>query len=75
MALLVSRSGMDFLRSLKKETNVLGEKTESLFCATAGVSSGLLLAFSQGMWSQSVIAEVYALNILFQSAVLLFLYR
>jgi thioredoxin-like negative regulator of GroEL len=41
----------------------------------AGISSGLLLAFSQGMWSQSVIAEVYSLNIFFQTAVLLFLYR
>lgn len=75
LALLVSRSGTDLLQSLKKETDVLGEKTERLFCATAGISSGLLLAFSQGMWSQSVIAEVYALNILFQTAVLLFLYR
>ncbi len=75
LALLVSRSGLDILHSLKKETHVLGEKTERLFCATAGISAGLLLAFSQGMWSQSVIAEVYALNILFQTAVLLFLYR
>jgi thioredoxin-like negative regulator of GroEL len=75
LALLVSRSGLDLLHSLKKETNVLGEKTERLFCCVAGISGGLLLAFSQGMWSQSVIAEVYALNILFQTAVLLFLYR
>lgn len=75
LALLVSRSGMDLLRSLKKESSVLGEKTESLFCSVAGISSGLLLAFSQGLWSQSVIAEVYSLNILFQTAVLLFLYR
>ncbi|MFA7257254.1 MAG: DUF2723 domain-containing protein, partial [Kiritimatiellales bacterium] len=75
LALLVSRSGLDLLHSLKKETNVLGEKTERLFCSTAGISSGLLLAFSQGLWSQSVIAEVYALNIFFQTAVLLFLYR
>lgn len=75
LAMLVSRSGMDFLRNMKKETAVLGEKTESLFCCVAGISSGLLLAFSQGMWSQSVIAEVYAPNILFQTAVLLFLYR
>ncbi len=75
LALLVSRSGMDILHSLKKETNVLGEKTESLFCCVAGIAGGLLLAFSQGLWSQSVIAEVYALNILFQTAVLLFLYR
>ena len=75
LALLVSRSGMDFLRNLKKESEVLGEQTESLFCSVAGISAGLLLAFSQGLWSQSVIAEVYAPNILFQTAVLLFLYR
>ena len=75
LALLVSRSGIDLLHGLKKENAVLGEKTERLFCAAAGVSSGLLLAFSQGMWSQAVIAEVYTLNILFQTAVLLFLYR
>lgn len=75
LALLVSRSGLQLLHGLKKETEVLGEKTERLFCCVAGISGGLLLAFSQGMWSQSVIAEVYALNILFQTAVLLFLYR
>jgi tetratricopeptide (TPR) repeat protein len=75
LALLISRSGMDLLRSMKKESNMLGEKTESLFCAAAGISGGLLLAFGQGMWSQAVIAEVYSFNIFFQSLVLLFLYR
>jgi len=75
LALLISRSGMDLLRGMKKESNILGENTESLFCAAAGFSGGLLLAFGQGMWSQAVIAEVYTLNILFQSLVLLFLYR
>ncbi len=75
LALLISRSGMDLLRSMKKESKILGESTESLFCAAAGISGGLLLAFGQGMWSQAVIAEVYTLNIFFQSLVLLFLYR
>ncbi len=75
LALLISRSGMDLLRSMKKESNMLGESTESLFCAAAGISGGLLLAFGQGMWSQAVIAEVYTLNIFFQSLLLLFLYR
>lgn len=75
IALLISRSGMDLLRSLAKESRLLGEKTESLFCSVAGISGGLLLAFGQGMWSQSVIAEVYSLNIFFQSLVLVFLYR
>ena len=41
----------------------------------SGIAGGLLLAFGQGMWSQAVIAEVYTLNILFQSLVLAFLYR
>ncbi|MDF7825673.1 DUF2723 domain-containing protein [Pontiellaceae bacterium B12227] len=75
IGLLISRSGMDLLRSLKKENDMLGESTESLFCASAGICGGLLLAFGQGMWSQSVIAEVYSLNIFFQSLVLAFLYR
>jgi len=75
IALLISRSGMDMLRSFKKETQILGEKTEQLFCAVSGVAGGLLLAFSHGMWSQAVIAEVYTFNVLFQSLVLLFLYR
>ena len=75
LALLVSRSGTDFLRSLKTVSATLGDRTERVFCCVAGISSGLLLAFSQGMWSQSVIAEVYSLNILFQTLMLLFLYR
>lgn len=75
LAMLVSRSGMDLLRSMKTESQMLGEKTESLFCCVAGISAGLLLAFGQGMWSQSVITEVYSFNIFFQSLVLLFLYR
>jgi len=75
LALLVSRSGTDILRSLKKVSETLGDRTERIFCCVAGISSGLLLAFSQGMWSQAVIAEVYSLNIFFQTLMLLFLYR
>jgi tetratricopeptide (TPR) repeat protein len=75
IALLISRSGMDLLRSLEKISRILGERTESLFCAAAGIAGGLLLAFGQAMWSQSVIAEVYSLNILFQSLMIVFLYR
>lgn len=74
IAMLISSSGRLILRSLKNVTNVLGVKTETFFCATAGVCGGLLLAFGQGMWSQAVIAEVYSLNILFQSLVLIMLY-
>ncbi|HKL22954.1 MAG TPA: DUF2723 domain-containing protein, partial [Tichowtungia sp.] len=75
LAMLVSSSGMKFVRGIKSENDVLDENTESLFSAVAGIAAGLLLAFSQGLWSQSVIAEVYSLNILFQTLMLLFLYR
>ncbi|MDZ8119815.1 protein O-mannosyl-transferase family [Pontiella agarivorans] len=75
IGLLISRSGMDLLRSLHRESRILGENTERLFCTAAGICGGLLLAFGQGMWSQSVIAEVYSLNIFFQSLLLIFLYR
>ena len=75
IALLISRSGADILSSLKREHQSLDPSTQSLFCAASGIAGGLLLAFGQGMWSQAVIAEVYTLNILFQSLVLAFLYR
>lgn len=75
LALLVSRSGGDMLRSLVRTTEILGYRTEVVLCWAAGVSSGLLLAFSPVMWSQSVIVEVYSLNALFQTVILLLMYR
>lgn len=75
LALLISRSGMDIIRSLTRKSEILDVSTERLFCLAAGICGGMLLAFGQGMWSQSVIAEVYSLNIFFQSLVLVFLYR
>ena len=75
LALLVSRSGSDMIRSLKKETALLGFKTESLFCWVSGVTGGLLFAFSPVLWSQSTIVEVYSLNAFFMALVLLLIYR
>jgi len=75
LAMLISRSGFDLLSSLKKESGMLGETTERVFCAAAGFAGGLLLCFAQGMWSQSIISEVYSLNIFLQSLLLLFIYR
>lgn len=75
LAMLISSSGMNFICGIKREVEALGEKTESFFSCVAGITGGLLLAFSQGLWSQSVITEVYSLNILFQTLMLLFLYR
>ena len=74
LALLVSRSGTDMLRSVKKTTDVIGISTESLVCWVGGVTGGLLLAFSPVLWSQSVIVEVYALNAFFQMLLLLLTY-
>ena len=38
--------------------------------AVAALSASLLYAFSQGAWSQSVVAEVYTLNVAFLAAIL-----
>ena len=74
LALLVSRSGADLLRSIPALTDKIGFRTENLLCLVAGISGGLLLAFSPVLWSQSVIVEVYSLNALFQMGVLLLIY-
>jgi tetratricopeptide (TPR) repeat protein len=74
LALLVSRSGADLLRSLPEGLGGKLGKAEEGICLVAGVSGGLLLAFSPVLWSQSVIVEVYSLNALFQMAILLLIY-
>ncbi len=88
LALLISRSGADLLESLRKERAAragegegAAEKPEEgtgwwerLVCVGAGISGGLLLAFSPVLWSQSVIVEVYSLNAFFQMWILLLIY-
>ncbi|HRT04126.1 MAG TPA: DUF2723 domain-containing protein [Kiritimatiellia bacterium] len=74
LALLISRSGADLLRSIPALTDKIGFRTESRLCLAAGISGGLLLAFSPVLWSQSVIVEVYSLNAMFQMGVLLLIY-
>jgi tetratricopeptide (TPR) repeat protein len=74
LALLVSRSGADLLRSVPELKGKIGFQAENLLCLAAGISGGLLLAFSPVLWSQSVIVEVYSLNALFQMVVLLLIY-
>lgn len=75
LALIVSRSGADILRSMTRVTEVLGYKSERMICWVAGVAGGLMLAFSEGLWSQSVIVEVYSFNTFFMMIVLLMAYR
>ena len=75
LALVVSRSGADILRGLRRETEVLGYSTESMLCWAAGVVGGLLFAFSPVLWSQAVIVEVYALNAFFMVMIIVLTYR
>jgi tetratricopeptide (TPR) repeat protein len=74
LALLICRSGADLLRSVPALTDKIGFQTENFLCLVAGISGGLLLAFSPVLWSQSVIVEVYSLNATFQMGILLLIY-
>ena len=74
LALLISRSGADLLRSVPALREKIGFQAENLLCLAAGISGGLLLAFSPVLWSQSVIVEVYSLNAFFQMLILLLIY-
>jgi tetratricopeptide (TPR) repeat protein len=73
-AMLISRSGSDMLRTVRKTTEAIGEKAEDWISWCGGVVGSLLFAFSQVMWSQSVIVEVYALNAFFLMLVMLLTY-
>ncbi len=73
-AMLISRSGADMLRTVRKTTEAIGEKAEDWISWCGGVVGALLFAFTQVMWSQSVIVEVYALNAFFLMLVMLLTY-
>jgi tetratricopeptide (TPR) repeat protein len=74
LAMLVSRSGFDMLRSMKKTTEILGQRFENLISWGSGVIGGLLFAFSSVQWSQATIVEVYALNAFFFCLILFLVY-
>lgn len=75
LAMLVSRSSADLLRGIRRFSEAIEARVETIFCGICGISAGLVLAFSPVMWSQSVIVEVYSLNAFFQIFVALLLYR
>mgnify|MGYP000088415871 CR=1 FL=1 len=64
-AILICRSGTDMLRSMRRTTELIGQRSEDLICWVAGVSGSLVFAFTPVNWSQAVIAEVYSLNAFF----------
>ncbi|MEI6149232.1 MAG: DUF2723 domain-containing protein, partial [bacterium] len=73
-AILVCRSGRDMLRSIKRTTEVIGERIENVICWCGGVSASLVFAFSPVNWSQNVIVEVYALNAFFLVTIMFLVY-
>lgn len=75
LAQLISRSGGDILRGVVTATRVLGLRQESFISAVAGITGGLLFAFSPVLWSQATIVEVYGLNAFFMALVMLLVYR
>lgn len=75
LAQLISRSGGDMLRGIVKATEVLGVRHEAFISCVAGITGGLLFAFSPVLWSQATIVEVYGMNAFFMALVLLLIYR
>ena len=74
-AMLVSRSAADVLLHMKKKLAGISLGAENLLCSVGGITSGLLLAFSPVLWSQSTIVEVYSMNAMFMTFTMLLLYR
>lgn len=85
MALLVSRSAADLLRSRAAAEAEAGRKpgappeTDDRFPdragCIAGVASSLVFAFAPVMWSQCTIVEVYSFNAFFLMLILAMTYR
>jgi len=74
-AMLISRSAADVLLHMKRKLSGISLGAENLLSWVGGVTSGLLLAFSPVLWSQSTIVEVYSLNAMFMTFTMLLLYR
>jgi tetratricopeptide (TPR) repeat protein len=75
LALLTARFASGLWRMERfKNFSLQGLSNEAL-CVVAGCLSGLLFAFTDTMWSQAVIAEVYTLNGFFFTALCLMVLR
>lgn len=73
-AILLCHSGRNILRSIKRTTELIGERSEIMICWSSSVAASLVLAFSPVVWSQSVIVEVYSLNAFFLCVVMFIAY-
>ncbi len=75
LAQLISRSGADILRGLRKSVDTMSEEATRGVGGIAGIVGGLLFAFSPVLWSQATIVEVYGLNAFFMSLTMILMYR
>jgi tetratricopeptide (TPR) repeat protein len=74
LGLLVSR-GSSLLMEGIEELKAMSGNWESAICMISGFVAGMLIGFNGFMWSQAVIAEVYATSVASFMFVLLFLLR
>ncbi|MCG3149314.1 MAG: Beta-barrel assembly-enhancing protease [Verrucomicrobiae bacterium] len=74
-ALLVARSGREFLLKVGGLWGESDRRVRELAVIASAICTGLLLAFAPVMWSQAVITEVYGLNACLLLAALGVLYR
>lgn len=74
-ALLISKSGHEMAAKVGFLHGLPDQRLVDWVVLAGSVSAALMLAFAPVMWSQAVIAEVYALNAFFLLVTLLLLYR
>ncbi len=84
-AMLICRSGSDLLRGTRRlapaeETDawaipIVSPRLENAIGCIGGVVASLLFAFTNVMWSQAVIVEIYTLNAFFLMMLFLLTYR
>ncbi|MBI3985572.1 MAG: DUF2723 domain-containing protein [Lentisphaerae bacterium] len=75
-SLLASRTGYDLLSKRTQDgVPVEAASGQTLLVWATAVSAGLMFAFSPLLWSQCVIAEVYALNTALHLAILVLAYQ
>ena len=74
-ALLISKSGRVMASRCGFLQQIRDDRIVNLIVLAGSVSAALMLGFSPAMWSQSVITEVYAVNVFLLMVTLVLLYR
>ncbi|MDI6775416.1 MAG: DUF2723 domain-containing protein [Verrucomicrobiota bacterium] len=85
-AMLICRSGADLLRGARNRASARGQAEEdyapaigpgleNAICWLGGVVASLLLAFTNVIWSQAVIVEIYTMNAFLLMMLFILTYR